>query len=155
MSPPLVVAYALAGRVDIDLVNEPLGKDKDGKPVFLREIWPSQKEVAETVAASIDPEMFRKNYATVFSGDERWQKLPTPEGKTYAWDEKSTYIKRAPYFDGMGKQPAAVKDISGARCLAVLGDSVTTDHISPAGSIKKSSPAGEYLMANGVKPTDF
>jgi aconitate hydratase len=155
MSPPLVVAFALAGRIDIDFDKEPIGKGKDGKEVFLRDIWPTQTEVNSTIASSLDSEMFRANYKTVFAGDERWQKLPTPEGKTYAWDAKSTYIKRAPYFDAMQAQPTAVKEIAGARVLAVLGDSVTTDHISPAGSIKKISPAGQYLMANGVQPADF
>jgi len=155
MSPPLVVAYALAGRIGIDFDKEPLGKDTAGAPVFLRDIWPSQKEVMDTVASCIDAEMFRKNYATVFAGDESWQKLPTPVGNTYAWDANSTYIKRAPYFDDMPAQPAALKDVTGARCLAILGDSVTTDHISPAGSIKKNSPAGEYLIASGVPQADF
>jgi aconitate hydratase len=155
MSPPLVVAFALAGRIDIDFDKEPIGQDKEGKEVFLRDIWPTQTEVNSTIASSLDSEMFRKNYQTVFAGDERWQKLPTPEGKTYAWNAKSTYIKRAPYFDGMSAQPAPVKEITGAKVLAVLGDSVTTDHISPAGSIKKNSPAGQYLMANGVQPADF
>jgi len=155
MSPPLVVAYALAGRIEIDFDKDPLGKDRSGNPVYLRDIWPSQKEVSDTVAGCIDAEMFRKNYATIFDGDETWQKLPTPQGKTYAWDPNSTYIKRAPYFDGMTIEPAPMKDVAGARCLAVLGDSVTTDHISPAGSIKKNSPAGEYLIQNGVKQADF
>jgi aconitate hydratase len=155
MSPPLVVAYALAGRIDIDLLNEPMGKGKDGQPVFLRDIWPSQQEVSSTLQTAIDSGMFRRNYQTVFAGDERWQKLPTPAGKTYAWEGASTYIKRAPYFDGMEMTPAPVQEIRGARVLAVLGDSVTTDHISPAGSIKKDSPAGQYLMAHGVDPKDF
>ena len=154
MSPPLVVAFALAGRIDIDFQNEPIGKGKNG-PVYLKDIWPSQQEVAATIAGCIDSEMFKKNYATVFTGDERWQKLPTPTGNTYAWDADSTYIKKAPYFDDIQSEPAPIKDIKGARVLAILGDSVTTDHISPAGSIKKAGPAGEYLMKNGVQPADF
>ncbi|MBI2681767.1 MAG: aconitate hydratase AcnA [Acidobacteriales bacterium] len=155
MSPPLVVAYALAGRIDIDFQSEPIGKGKDGKPVFLKDIWPSQQEVSTTLLSAITSDMFRGNYQTVFAGDDRWQKLPTPEGKTYAWEGASTYIKKAPYFDGMEMKPAPVKEISGARVLAVLGDSVTTDHISPAGAIKKNGPAGQYLMANGVDAKDF
>ena len=155
MSPPLVVAYALAGRIGIDFEKDALGHDQQGKPVYLRDLWPTQEEVNQTIANSVDSEMFRKNYASVFSGDERWQNLPTPDGKTYAWEPNSTYIKRAPYFDDMPAKPAAVKDIKGARVLAILGDSVTTDHISPAGSIKKSSPAGEYLIQHGVQPADF
>jgi aconitate hydratase len=155
MSPPLVIAYALAGRMDVDLLNEPLGRGKDGKPVFLRDIWPTQREVADTVQQSITSEMFTRNYATIFAGDERWQALPVPQGETYVWDEASTYIKRAPYFDGMQRHPAPVEDIHGARCLARLGDSITTDHISPAGSIKAASPAGKYLIEHGVPPADF
>jgi aconitate hydratase len=155
MSPPLVVAYALAGSMNIDLKNESIGKDRSGNPVYLKDIWPTQKEVNETVAKSVDSEMFRNNYKTVFAGDQRWKTLPTPAGNTYAWDADSTYIKRAPYFDDMPTKPTPVQDIKGARVLAILGDSVTTDHISPAGSIKKNSPAGEYLMAHGVKPSDF
>jgi len=155
MSPPLVVAYALAGRIDHDLVNEPLGKGRDGKPVYLHDIWPSQQEVQQTIAQCIDSTMFRKNYENVTAGDERWQGLKVPEGETYQWDDSSTYIKRAPYFDGMSPQPQPVKDITGARVLARLGDSVTTDHISPAGSIKQTSPAGKYLIEHGVKPADF
>jgi aconitate hydratase len=155
MSPPLVVAYALAGSMNIDLKNESIGKDKSGNPVYLKDIWPTQKEVNETVAKSVDSEMFRNNYKTVFAGDQRWKTLPTPAGNTYAWDADSTYIKRAPYFDDMPTKPTPVQDIKGARVLAILGDSVTTDHISPAGSIKKNSPAGEYLMSHGVKPGDF
>ena len=155
MSPPLVVAYALAGRIGIDFEKDALGLDQQGKPVYLRDLWPTQEEVNQAIASSVDSEMFRKNYASVFSGDERWQNLPTPAGKTYAWEPNSTYIKRAPYFDDMPAKPAAVKDIKGARVLAILGDSVTTDHISPAGSIKKSSPAGEYLIQHGVQPADF
>jgi len=155
MSPPLVVAYALAGRIDIDFQTQPIGKGNDKKPVYLRDIWPTQQEVASTVASAIDSNMFRANYKTVFAGDDTWQKLPVPEGSTYAWEPDSTYIKRAPYFDGMEKTPGKIKDIKGARVLAILGDSVTTDHISPAGSIKKSSPAGIYLVEHGVDPKDF
>ncbi|MEO8726085.1 MAG: aconitate hydratase AcnA [Acidobacteriaceae bacterium] len=155
MSPPLVIAYALAGRIDHDLINDPLGKDQAGKPVYLKDIWPTQQEVTETVAQCIDSEMFRSNYSSVFAGDEQWQHLHVPAGETYEWAEKSTYIKQAPYFDGMEKAPAEVSDIKGARALAVLGDSVTTDHISPAGSIKANSPAGKYLIEQGVAPADF
>ena len=154
MSPPLVVAYALAGRIDLDITRDPLGKGKDGKPVYLRDIWPSQTEVQQAVRA-IDSGMFTRNYATIFDGDEEWKKLHVPEGETYEWEAKSTYIKRAPYFDDMPAKPAAVQDIKGARVLARLGDSVTTDHISPAGSIKAASPAGKYLQERGVKPLDF
>jgi aconitate hydratase len=155
MSPPLVVAYALAGRIDLDFQSQPLGRGKDGKPVFLRDIWPTQQEVDSTVRAAIDSQMFQHNYNKVFAGDDTWQKLPVPEGATYVWEANSTYIKKAPYFDGMPEQPKTVKDIAGARVLAILGDSVTTDHISPAGSIKKNSPAGQYLIAHGVDPKDF
>jgi aconitate hydratase len=155
MSPPLVVAYALAGRIDIDLDKEPLGEGKSGAPVFLKDIWPSANEVNEAVSKAVKPEMFQKTYAVVFEGDERWQKLDVPLGQTYLWDSESTYIKEPPYFDGITKTPAAVKDVKKARVLAVLGDSVTTDHISPAGSIKKDGPAGQYLIANGVPAKDF
>ena len=155
MSPPLVIAYALAGRIDHDLVHEPLGRGKDGSPVYLRDIWPTQQEVEKTIAACIDSEMFKQNYANVFAGDAEWQRLKVPQGETYAWEPDSTYIKKAPYFDGMPKKPAAVEDIRDARVLASLGDSVTTDHISPAGSIKVKSPAGEYLIAHGVAAKDF
>jgi aconitate hydratase len=155
MSPPLVVAFALAGRIDIDLYNEPLGTGKDGKPVFLKDIWPSAREVADTVEKSVRSEMFTKSYAEVFAGDERWNSLKVPAGDRYAWDAASTYIKRAPYFDGMPRRPGAVSDIANARALAYLGDSITTDHISPAGSIKKDGPAGKWLIAHGVQPRDF
>jgi aconitate hydratase len=154
MSPPLVVAYALAGSIDTDITHDPLGTGKDGKPVYLRDIWPTQMEVDQAVKA-IDSSMFTRNYETIFDGDEEWKNLHVPQGETYAWEAKSTYIKRAPYFDDMPAQPAAVKDIRGARVLARLGDSVTTDHISPAGSIKAASPAGKYLQERGVKPIDF
>jgi aconitate hydratase len=155
MSPPLVVAFALAGRIDLDLRKDPLGKGKDGKPVYLADIWPSQQEVEQAMASAITSEMFRKSYAHVYSGDERWRSLPVPKGETYAWENNSTYIRQAPYFDDMALTPSAVEDILGARVLAVLGDSVTTDHISPAGSIKKDGPAGKYLIAHGVQPADF
>src|SRR5258707_2029261 len=155
MSPPLVVAYALAGGIDVALTREPLGKGKDGQPVYLRDIWPTQKEVQDTVARAIDSSMFTNNYATIIDGDEGWKRLQVPKGETYLWDANSTYIKRAPYFDGMPAKPAPVRDIQGARVLAKLGHSVTTDHISPAGSIKANSPAGKYLHEHGVKPADF
>jgi aconitate hydratase len=154
-SPPLVVAYALAGSLDVDITTEPLGKDKNGKPVYLKDIWPSAEEVARTVSASVDSAMFSKGYSNVFQGDGNWRGIKTPAGKTYAWDGKSTYVKNPPYFDGMSMTPAAVGDIKGARVLALLGDSVTTDHISPAGDIAKSSPAAKYLIAQGVQPPDF
>jgi aconitate hydratase len=155
MSPPLVVAFALAGRIDVDLRKDPIGNDKEGQPVYLADLWPSQREVEQTMASSITSEMFRKSYGEVYLGDERWRSLPVPTGETYAWDKDSTYIRQAPYFDGMKVKPSAIEDIKGARVLAVLGDSVTTDHISPAGSIKKDSPAGKYLIAHGVQPADF
>ena len=154
-SPPLVVAYALAGRIDIDFHNEPLGTAKDGTPVFLRDIWPSEKEVADVIARSIQSSMFRKSYAKVFEGDERWRGLPVPEGDRFGWEPSSTYIRRAPYFDGMPKEPGPIRDITGARVLCLLADSITTDHISPAGSIRKTSPAGQYLVSHGVQPLDF
>ncbi|GGK85472.1 aconitate hydratase [Planomonospora parontospora subsp. parontospora] len=154
-SPPLVVAYALAGTMDIDLNAEPLGTGADGEPVFLADIWPSPEEVSEVVSSSIDQEMFLRDYADVFKGDETWQSLPIPTGDTFEWDPASTYVRKAPYFDGMPAQPEPVTDISGARVLAKLGDSVTTDHISPAGSIKPGTPAAEYLRANGVEVRDF
>ncbi|HEY7351605.1 MAG TPA: aconitate hydratase AcnA [Terriglobales bacterium] len=155
MSPPLVVAFALAGRIDVDLRKDALGEDREGKPVYLADIWPTQREVDEVVQSSISSAMFHKSYGDVFAGDEHWQSLSVPEGETYAWDANSTYIQRAPYFDGMGLKASEVTDIKKARVLAVLGDSVTTDHISPAGSIKKDSPAGRYLQEHGVKPADF
>src|SRR6185312_11756953 len=155
MSPPLVVAYALAGRIDIDLAQEALGTGKDGKPVYLRDIWPTLQEVRDAVAACVDSEMFKKNYDSIFDGDAEWQKLRVPTGDTYRWDAESTYIRRAPYFDQMPAKPAPVEDIKGARVLAKLGHSVTTDHISPAGSIKANSPAGKYLQEHGVKLADF
>ncbi len=155
MSPPLVVAYALAGRIGHDFEKEPLGKGKAGEAVYLRDIWPTQQEVSETITASIDSGIFVKEYATVADGDENWQHLKFPTGDVYRWEADSTYIRKAPYFDGMPATPAVVEDIHGARVLAVLGDSVTTDHISPAGSIKLTSPAGKYLTDHGVKQADF
>jgi aconitate hydratase len=154
-SPPLVVAYALAGSLDVDLNNEPLGTAADGKPVYLRDIWPAPAEVADYVLRNINSDMFRRSYGSVFTGDERWQAIAVPAGKIYAWDPKSTYVKNPPYFDGMTMRPAAVGAIAGARALALLGDSVTTDHISPAGNIAKASPAARYLMEQGVQPGDF
>jgi len=154
-SPPLVVAYALAGTMDIDLVEDPIGFDESGAPVHLRDLWPSPKEVQDVIDASLESSMFTASYASVFDGDERWRGLPTPAGDTFAWDEASTYIRRPSFFDGMTPDPVAPVDIVGARVLAVLGDSVTTDHISPAGSIKTDSPAGEYLAARGVPVGDF
>jgi aconitate hydratase len=155
MSPPLVVAYALAGHIGHNFATESLGQGKDGQPVFLKDIWPTQAEVSEAVSSSIDSEMFRHQYSTVSDGDKNWQSLKFPDGDTYGWEPDSTYIRKAPYFDGMTAKPAPVGDIHGARVLAVLGDSVTTDHISPAGSIKLNGPAGKYLIENGVKPSDF
>jgi len=154
-SPPLVVAYAIAGTVDIDLQKDPLGEGEDGKPVYLRDIWPSEKEVDGLIASSIKSAMFHKSYGEVFTGDERWRGLPVPAGDRFAWEKDSTYIRQAPYFDGLARTPSPVQDITGARVLCVLGDSVTTDHISPAGSIKKTSPAGQYLVSHGVQPIDF
>jgi len=154
-SPPLVVAYALAGRMDFDIVNESLGNDQAGKPVYLRDIWPTPQEVEQTMRESVSSDMFRNQYADVFSGDEHWRALPIPEGDLYAWDNKSTYIKDPPYFEGMPLKPPALGDLKGLRTLAVLGDSVTTDHISPAGTIPADSPAGKYLIAHGVPPKDF
>ena len=154
-SPPLVVAYALAGTMDMDITTEPLGTDGDGKPVYLQDIWPKEEEVARIVGSCIGADQFEKSYADVFAGDERWKGLEVPEGKTFAWDESSTYVRRPPYFDGMDAEPAPVDDIEGARVLALLGDSVTTDHISPAGSIKRDSPAGRYLTEHGVEPKSF
>ncbi|MGH2348551.1 MAG: aconitate hydratase, partial [bacterium] len=154
-SPPLVVAYALAGRIDMEFDTQPLGTGKDGQPVFLRDIWPSAKEVDDVIRTSIKSAMFQKTYGEVFQGDERWNGLPVPAGDRFAWEPNSTYIRRAPYFDGMPAQPAPIADIRSARVLCLLGDSITTDHISPAGSIRKTSPAGQYLMAQGVEPVDF
>ncbi|MEH1096970.1 aconitate hydratase [Micromonospora sp. CPCC 205739] len=154
-SPPLVVAYALAGTMDIDLANEPLGEDSEGNPVFLRDIWPNSAEIQDVIAQAIGATGFSAAYADVFAGDERWQSLPTPTGDTFAWADDSTYVRKPPYFEGMQREPKAVVDIAGARVLAKLGDSVTTDHISPAGSIKADSPAGKYLAENGVPRHEF
>src|SRR6476620_4730185 len=154
-SPPLVVAYALAGTVDIDMTKEPIGRTPDGKDVFLRDIWPTNKEIGDTIAATVGPEMFAKNYADVFKGDSRWNLIASPEGESYKWDGGSTYIKNPPYFDGMTMHVGSISDIQGARVLGLFGDSITTDHISPAGNIKKDSPAGRFLQERGVQPVDF
>jgi len=154
-SPPLVVAYALAGRIDIDWTSEPLGTDQNGQPVYLKDIWPTQAEVQEVINANLGVSLFEQVYADVFRGDERWQSLAVPEGDLYAWDERSTYVQYPPYFVGMTMKPPTITDIHHARVLAVLGDSITTDHISPAGNIKKNSPAGQYLLQRGVSPADF
>jgi aconitate hydratase len=150
-----VVAYALVGNINHNFETDPIGKDKQGKPVFLKDIWPTQDEVNRTMASAIDSSIFKKEYATVADGDKNWQNLKFPTGDTYQWEPDSTYIRKAPYFDGMPAKPAPVEDIRGARVLAVLGDSVTTDHISPAGSIKANGPAGKYLTEHGVKAADF
>ena len=154
-SPPLVVAYALAGSMDVDLFEDPLGQDQDGNDVFMKDIWPTSQEIEQVIAESITSTMFDDGYSDVFAGDEQWRSLPTPEGKTFAWDEDSTYVRKPPYFDGMTDEPDPVADIEGARVLLKLGDSVTTDHISPAGAIKKDSPAGTYLAEHGVEQRDF
>ncbi len=154
-SPPLVVAYAIAGTVDIDLTNDPLGKDQDGNPVYLRDIWPTNQEIGDFIARTIGPEMFAKNYADVFKGDTRWNTIESPDGELYAWDDASTYIKNPPYFDGMTMDVGRIDDLHGARVMGLFGDSITTDHISPAGNIKKDSPAGRFLQDRGVQPADF
>ena len=154
-SPPLVVAYALAGRMDVDLLTEPLGRDGDGNDVYLRDIWPTREEIDRTVAGSVEGEMFSRTYADVFTGDERWRGLEIPSGDLYAWEPDSTYVRLPPYFAGMPREPGVFEDIAGARCLVVLGDSVTTDHISPAGAIRPDSPAGRYLVEHGVERRDF
>jgi aconitate hydratase len=154
-SPPLVVAYALAGTVDIDLTREPLGTDRDGQPVFLRDIWPSNKEIGDLIAATVGPEMFARNYADVFRGDSRWNAIAAPDGDAYAWDTDSTYIKHPPYFEGMTMSVGRIEDVHHARVLGLFGDSITTDHISPAGNIKSASPAGRFLQDRGVQPADF
>jgi len=154
-SPPLCVAYALAGTVDIDLTREPLGTGSDGQPVYLRDIWPSNQEISDTIAATIGPEMFKHNYANVFAGDSQWNSVPSPDGDLYQWDTASTYIKHPPYFEGMSLNVGTIADIHGARALGVFGDSITTDHISPAGDIKASSPAGQFLQSRGVTKADF
>jgi aconitate hydratase len=150
-----VVAYAIAGTMDIDLIREPLGADGDGEPVYLHDIWPSPIQVQDVIDSAVSSEMFGKDYADVFAGDDRWRSLPTPTGETFTWDDISTYVRKPPYFEGMAAAPAPVADIAGARVLAKLGDSVTTDHISPAGSIKPDSPAGRYLTGHGVDKRDF
>jgi aconitate hydratase len=154
-SPPLVVAYALAGSMDVNLASDPLGAGADGQPVYLRDIWPSAAEIGEVIAACLRPEMFTREYAQVFAGDDRWRSLPVPAGDAFAWDPASTYVRRPPFFDGLAPEPGPLADIEGARVLALLGDSVTTDHISPAGAIRADSPAGQYLRAHGVEPRDF
>jgi aconitate hydratase len=154
-SPPLVVAYALAGTMDADIAGAPLGEDSDGSPVYLRDIWPNEREVAQTIQQAIRTDMFRKSYAEVFDGDERWNSLPVPRGDRFAWSDDSTYVRLPPYFEGLPAQPQALTDIEGARVLALLGDSITTDHISPAGSIKRDGPAGRYLIEHGIQPQDF
>jgi aconitate hydratase len=154
-SPPLVVAYALAGTMDFDMGSEPLGSRPDGTPVYLRDIWPTAAEIDDVVQHAVAAEMFTRDYADVFEGDDRWRELDVPAGDTFAWDADSTYVRKPPYFEGMTDKPAPVSDIHGARVLAKLGDSVTTDHISPAGAIKRDGPAGEYLSGHGVERRDF
>ncbi|EFQ84137.1 aconitate hydratase 1 [Aeromicrobium marinum DSM 15272] len=154
-SPPLVIAYALAGSMAVDLFNDPLGQDQDGNDVFMADIWPTPAEIEDVIASSIDADTFSREYADVFAGDERWQNLPTPDGDVFEWDPDSTYVRKAPYFDGMALEPSPVTEVTGARVLLKLGDSVTTDHISPAGAIKKDSPAGAYLSEHGISPRDF
>ncbi len=154
-SPPLVVAYALAGSMDIDITTEPLGHDESGNPVYLKDVWPTEAEIDEIVASSIGAEMFTDSYADVFAGDQQWQSLPTPEGDTFEWDADSTYVRKPPYFEGMPADPQPVIDIADARVLLKLGDSITTDHISPAGAIKADGPAGKYLSEHGVERRDF
>ncbi|MDE2495266.1 MAG: aconitate hydratase, partial [Alphaproteobacteria bacterium] len=154
-SPPLVVAYAIAGSLNVDVTKDALAQDSDGKPVYLKDIWPSNREVQDTVAQAVTAPMFRKRYADVFRGPPEWQSVKPAAGVTFEWNPNSTYLAYPPYFDNMSKQPAALSDISGARPLAILGDSITTDHISPAGSIKRESPAGEYLVAHQVRPAEF
>jgi aconitate hydratase len=153
-SPPLVVAYSIAGRMDIDLLNEPLGEGADG-PVYLRDIWPSPAEIDQTIASSVDGAMYTSTYGDVYTGDERWRALDTPAGELFDWEPESTYVRQPPYFEGMTREPGDVEDVTGARCLVMLGDSVTTDHISPAGAIRPDSPAGVYLLEHGVERRDF
>src|SRR5262249_25174163 len=154
-SPPLVVAYALAGTMDVDLYEEPLGEDEHGDPVFLKDIWPSSEEVAREIEDAVQSDMFHKSYGEVFDGDERWNSLEVPTGQRFEWDERSTYVRRPPFFDDMPAEPEPITDIEDARVLAMLGDSVTTDHISPAGSIKRDGPAAAYLNENHVEARDF
>jgi len=156
MSPPLVVAFAIAGRIDWDPYNEPIGEGPDGRSVFLKDIWPTSNEVASAIQSGIESEMYRRSYAGVFEGDERWKSMPIPAGDRFVWEKDSTYVRQPPYFEGMSKEaPTTTAEVRGARAIALLGDSVTTDHISPAGSIKKDSPAGRYLVEHGVEPRDF
>jgi aconitate hydratase len=154
-SPPLVVAYALAGTVDIDLTRDPLGHDPDGTPVYLRDLWPTNKEIGDTIAATVGPQLFAQHYADVFKGDSRWNRIAAPDGQSFQWDAASTYIKNPPYFEGMTMDVGRIADLQGARVLGLFGDSITTDHISPAGNIKKDSPAGRFLQSKGVQPADF
>jgi aconitate hydratase len=154
-SPPLVVAYALAGRMDLDLLTEPIGQDEDGNDVFLRDIWPSSEEIQATIADAVQGDMFRRTYADVYTGDDAWRELDIPEGRLFAWDPNSTYVRQPPYFEGMSVEPTPVEPVRGAYCLVKLGDSVTTDHISPAGAIRPDSPAGKYLIEHGVERKDF
>jgi aconitate hydratase len=154
-SPPLVVAYALAGRMDIDLLEEPLGQDDAGNDIYLHDIWPTSQEINTIIASSVQNEMFTRTYADVFTGDDTWRSLPVPEGELFDWDPSSTYVRRPSYFDGMPRDPQTVEDIQGARCLVLLGDSVTTDHVSPAGAIRPDSPAGKYLIDHGIERKDF
>ena len=154
-SPPLVVAYALAGTMDLDLTSEPLGTDLEGQPVYLRDLWPTPTEIADAIEQAVTSEMFRTRYSSVFEGDQRWKDIATSQGDTFGWDSHSTYVLKPPFFESFSAEPAAVTDIVGARVLAILGDSVTTDHISPAGSIRPSSPAGVYLTEHGVEPSEF
>jgi aconitate hydratase len=154
-SPPLVVAYALAGRMTLDLTTEPIGVSSSGAEVYLRDLWPTEREIQDTMLKAVNAQMFREQYADVFGGDERWRSLSVPTGDRFAWDADSTYIRNPPFFENLTLEPTPLRDIQGARALALLGDSITTDHISPAGSIKKDSPAGKYLIAHGVQPADF
>jgi aconitate hydratase len=154
-SPPLVVAYAIAGRMDIDLVNEPLGEDPDGNPIYLKDVWPEAREIQDFIQSNVTSDMFSSNYKSVFEGDERWNEMATPTGEMFEWDDDSTYVRNPPYFEGMGMDLDPIEDITGARVLAKLGDSVTTDHISPAGAIQPDSPAGRYLQEQGIQPADF
>jgi aconitate hydratase len=154
-SPPLVVAYAIAGTMNADISREPLGTGRDGAPVYLRDIWPTGREIQETMLRSVSPEMYRRQYASVFEGDEMWRGLPVPTGDRFAWDDSSTYVRRPPFLEGISREPAPLSEIRNARVLALLGDSITTDHISPAGGIRPDTPAGQYLIAQGVAPKDF
>jgi aconitate hydratase A / 2-methylisocitrate dehydratase len=154
-SPPLVVAYALAGSMNVDVTTEPLGTGRDGKPVYLKDLWPSEREVQAAVLAAVNAQMFKQQYASVFEGDDRWRSLPVPTGDRFAWEDDSTYIRKPPFLEHLTHEPKPLESIAGARVLAVLGDSITTDHISPAGSIRADSPAGKYLIANGVEPNEF